>query len=374
MIDLVIDDNVYLRRRNSIHRFNLRQIEKARFPRKCHCAVCGEVFLCRGIEQYLQRQYYCGPDRDRNIRHVCWGCDLKSKVGIGSGNLFHLISAIPQAERDRYEIYPGDFRTALIPLPLQSNWGWRTFEQWYRQGVVLCGMSSESATGQDSEGLRDYSEPTRLLNKFGKYEFAYRQAGGPVWPGRDSHVALWLFGQLKTPEEQRTLKRIGCLYKNSCWWSKKEKRRLFDKCEASSWEAARLWKPGQTSFQLEPQGAVKLANKEKREIWRGAARHAPLGDAGVQYLYPPAKRHTNLANTQAAYNEQWPSYWNLGATRRESNWDFGIRSPKNGIAGVGETLRELGSLNIPHETIELRNNMVANLERDFSRTVETKAA
>jgi hypothetical protein len=37
VIGLMIDDNVlhYLRRRNSIHRFNLRQIEKNRFPVKC---------------------------------------------------------------------------------------------------------------------------------------------------------------------------------------------------------------------------------------------------------------------------------------------------------------------------------------------------
>jgi hypothetical protein len=256
MIGKTIDDNVshYLRRRNSIHRFNLRQIEKNRFPVKCHCTVCGEVFLCGGIEQYLQRQYYCGPDRDGNIRHVCWGCDLQSKVKIGSGNLFHLISAIPQAERDRYEIYPADFRTALIPLPLQSNWGWRTFDEWCRQGVVLCGISDKSATGQDSWGLRDYSEGTKFLTKFGKYEFAYRQkATAPaqnilvieraadyglspdwndVWRDCERRLGLWLLDQLKTPEEQSTLKRIARLYKNSCWWSKKERRRLFDKCEA----------------------------------------------------------------------------------------------------------------------------------------------
>jgi hypothetical protein len=360
----------YLARRNSIHRFNLRQIEKNRFPIKCPCVVCGEHFLCRGIDQYLQRQHYGGG-------HVCYGCDLKNKVRLWAASLFHLISAIPQAERDRDEIYPADFRTALIPLPLQSNWGWRRFEEWHRQGVVLCGISDKSATGQDSWGLRDYSEPTRLLNKFVKYEFAYRQKAvapaqnilvieraadyglSPDWNDvrRDCErrLSLWLLDQLKTPEEQSTLKRIARLYKNSCWWSKKEKRRLFDKCEASSWEANRLWKPGQHSIQLEPPDALKLEKKERREVWRVAR----LGGQ-VEILGPPAKRHANLAKTQADYNEQWRSYWNYGRS--------------GGVARLSRQLRELHSLNIPHETIELRNNMVANLERDFARYDETKAA
>jgi len=78
-------------------------------------------------------------------------------------------------------------------------------------------------------------------------------------------------------------------------------------------------------------------------------------------LGSPAKRHANLAKTRADYNEQWQSYWNYGGG------DF---QP----AYLSRQLRKLGSLNIPHETIELRNNMVANLERDFSHTEQTKAA
>jgi hypothetical protein len=156
--------------------------------------------------------------------------------------------------------------------------------------------------------------------------------------------------QLKTPEQQSTLKRIGRLYKNSCWWSKKEKPRLFDKCEVSSWESARLWKPGQYSIQLEPPDALKLEKKERRETWRVAR----LGGQ-VKILESPARRHANLANTQAAYNEQWRSYWNSRLR-------------------LSRQLRELRSLNIPPETIELRNNMVANLERDFGRRDETRAA
>ena len=334
----------YLARLNSIWRFNLHRIEKNRFPRKCQCVVCGHHFLCQGIDEYLRRQ------------NVCYGCDLRNKVKTAAGNLFQLISAIPQAERDRLEIYPADFRTALIPLPQQSNWGWRTFEEWRREGVILCGISAKSATGQDTLGLRDYSEGTRLLNKFGKYEFAYRQKGGPVWTGRDSHVALWLFGQLTTPKQQRTLQRTGRIYKNSSWWSKKDKPRLFDKCQALSWKANQLFKPGQYSIEFEPQDELKLAKKERADLFRVAK------SAGqVVILGSPAKRHANLAKTRADYNEQWQSYWNYGGG------DF---QP----AYLSRQLRKLGSLNIPHETIELRNNMVANLERDFSHTEQTKAA
>jgi hypothetical protein len=302
-------------------------------------------------------------------------CDLKNKVKVAAGTPFHLISAVPQAERDRYEIYPGDFRTALIPLPEQSNWDWRTFEEWERQGIV-CG----NAKKQQDWGLRDYSEPTRLLTKFGKYEFAYRQKGGAVWPGYDtagpaewSPVYAIRLGRLKTPDEQRTLKRIGGYYKNSCWWSKKESPRLFDRAESLSWQQARWWKPGQKSFQLEPADELKLAKKERAEMFRVAR----LGGS-VQILGSPAKRHANLASTRDAYNEQWPSYWNFGTARtQKSEWDFGILNPKNGIAGIGEILQVQGSLNVPHETIELRNNMVANLERDFGRVGrvdQTKAA
>jgi len=327
----------YLARRNSIHRFNLRQIEKNRFPHKCQCVVCGEHFLCRGIEEYLQRKHY-RPDKDGNVQHVCWGCDLQDIVGRAAETLFHLISAVPQWERDSQKIYPGHFCKARITPP---PWDWRT-----------------------PYGLRDYSEPTRLLSKFGEYEFAYRQIGGPVWTGRDSHVALWVLGQLKTPDEQRTLKRVGRLYLNSCWRPKRDKSCLFDRCQALSWQKLLAWKPGQRSIQLESPDTVKFAE---------LVRVAKSGGQ-VEILGPPAKRHAQLAATRQSYNDQWPSYWNLGTARRKSDWDFGIRSPKNGIAGMSETLRELGSPNIPHETIELRNNMVANLERDFGRRDETKAA
>jgi hypothetical protein len=152
--------------------------------------------------------------------------------------------------------------------------------------------------------------------------------------------------------------RIGRLYKNSCWYPRlKNRSRLFDKCERLSWQAGTLWKPGQVSIQLG--NAEKLASPE--QPWR----EAKLGGQ-VIHLGPPAKRHAQLASTRAAYNEQWPSYWNIGRTKR-AGWDFGIREPKTGIAGASEILREQGSLNIPHQTIEARNNMVANLKHDFGQ-------
>jgi hypothetical protein len=102
-------------------------------------------FLCRGIEEYLGRRYYLGPDKRGNIRHVCWGCNLKSKIRLAAGTLYHLINALPQAERDWQEIFPANFRHAPIPLPEQTSFGWRTFEQWRSEGVLLCGMSAKSA-------------------------------------------------------------------------------------------------------------------------------------------------------------------------------------------------------------------------------------
>jgi hypothetical protein len=312
-------------------RFN-REVEKNLFPVKCQCKFCGHKFECGTIDQLLQRS------------NVCYGCDLKNKVEIAAETLFHLISAIPQAERDAQEIYPGDFRKAQIT----PEHDWRF-----------------------PYGLRDYSEPTKLLNKFGQYEFAIRQKGDTVWPGCDmvgpaewSPVYNIRLGLLKTPDQQRTLKRIGRYYKNSCWYPQiKKQRRLFDRCESLSWQKLLVWKPGQVSISLENPDTVKLA-----ELMRVAK-----SGGSVQILGSPAKRHANLVRTRDAYNEQWPSYWNIGRTKR-SGWDFGIREPKTGIAGIGEILREQGSLNIPHQTIEVRNHMVTNLARDFGRADEAERA
>jgi hypothetical protein len=73
------------------------------------------------------------------------------------------------------------------------------------------------------------------------------------------------------------------------------------------------------------------------------------------------KRHANLGETRAAYNDEYGSYWN---------------SPRDnlGRANLTKTFRALGSLNIPQETIEARNGMIANLERDFAPRNEREAA
>jgi hypothetical protein len=211
----------YLRRRNAIHRFNLRQIEKNRFPVKCGCVVCGEGFLCGNIEDYLKRQYYLGPDKAGNIRHVCWGCDLTHKVRVAAGTLYNLVCAIPVSERDRQEIYPAEFR--------HPPW----FPDSLPEKMRLPGL-----------GLRDYAGPS----KFGIRQQAASLVRNVLTllvgiPAIDTRWALYLLA----PETQQVLKRIGRLYKNSCWWSKKGPHRLFDKAEASSWKKAQLWKPGKYS-------------------------------------------------------------------------------------------------------------------------------
>ena len=333
----ITDDDIspYLRRRNSIHRFNIRQIEKNRFPVKCDCVICGGVFLCRNIEEYVQRQHYLGPDKKGNIRHVCWGCGLEDKLKVVSGTLYQLVCAIPQAERDREEIYPADFRYPRIPL-------------WREEKLRLPGL-----------GLRDYSEPARLFSKYGRYELVTRQkATSPVrdaltitsdlvdLPAIESRLSLYLRGRLTPPEAQQVLKRIGRLYKNSCWWPKREKHRLFDKAEASSWKKAQLWKPGQHSFEFDPKDERLIAIREAHQIVRSGGR--------VIYLGHPAKRHASLVRTRAAFNEQWDSYTSNNRLSR--------------------TLREQRSLNIPRETIDARNAMIANLERDFAPRNQARAA
>jgi hypothetical protein len=74
----------------------------------------------------------------------------------------------------------------------------------------------------------------------------------------------------------------------------------------------------------------------------------------VQHLGHPGKRHASLARSRAAYNEQWDSYTNNNRLSR--------------------TLRAQRSLNIPRESIDARNAMIANLERDFAPRNEARAA
>lgn len=203
MIRTPITDEIdpYLRRRNSIHRVRLRQIEKNRFPKKCECVVCGEFFLCGNIEDYLKRQYYLGP-KNGHIRHVCWDCDLTHKVRAAAAKLYNLVCAISTFARDQQEIYPADFRYPRVP-------------PWRQEKMRLPGL-----------GLRDYSEPAKLLTKFGRYDSVIRQrAASPVRSVLSNLVALpvihmrWSLA-LTPAQTQQTLKRIGRLYKNSCWFPK----------------------------------------------------------------------------------------------------------------------------------------------------------
>jgi hypothetical protein len=267
MIRKIVDDDIspHLRPSISIHRFNVRRIEKNRFPVKHSCAVCGWSFLCRNIEQYVGRQYYLGPDKRGNVRHVCCECGLENKVKLAAGTLYHLIDAVPRAERDSLEIYPGDWREALVPRPLKTGWDWRKLEEW-------------AALGWNMIGVGEY----------------------------------------------------------------------LDKCEASSYKS-QSWNRDRARIKFDPADAVLLAGRENRETWRIAR-----AGGSVEHPERSAKRHGRLAGTRAAYNEQWGPYTNNGRLSR--------------------TLRELRSLNIPRETIEARNAMIAKLEHDFAPRDEARAA
>jgi hypothetical protein len=336
MIHTLIDDP-YLGRRNSIHRSRLRQIEKNRFPKKCSCVVCGEGFLCRSIEDYVRRQYYLGPDKNGKPRHVCWGCDLDSKVKIAARTLYHLVCAIPVVVRDRNEIYPNE-----IPVRPEAN-------------MWLSGLA-----------LNDYAGPARLLTKFGGYELVIRQkAASSVrnvlaitselvnLPAIEKRLVLYLWGRLTPPETQQTLKRIGRHYKNSCWWPNREKPCLFDKAAASSWKKSQLYKPGQRPFEWDPKDLLAL---EGREIWQisGGVFVGYAGYWNKPFWLRSHKRHAELGDTRAAHNGRWGSYTNNNKLSR--------------------TLREQRSLNIPRENYEARNGMIANLERDFAPRNEREAA
>ena len=96
---------------NSFHRDYVRRVEKNRFPAKCKCAICGEPFLCKSIDEYMRRG------------NVCRGCDLKNRVQKAAGVLYELIKAIPQTERDLSGISPAEFEKAIIPR------AWREYRE-----------------------------------------------------------------------------------------------------------------------------------------------------------------------------------------------------------------------------------------------------
>jgi hypothetical protein len=211
-------------------------------------------------------------------------------------------------------------------------------------------------------GLRDYAEPTELLFKSGRYEAVWRQKAAST--ARYILIAfelaafyLWLLERLPSPETQRTLKRIGRNYKNSCYWSEKEKRSLFDRCTGHR-DAQKLDPRKQENVAAAVAADAELSNREiALELGVGVStvREARKSTGGaIVHLEGSAKRHTRLVSTRSTYNEQWASYQNS--------------------AGLSKTLRQQRSLNIPRETIEARNNMIAILEQKFSLRDETMAA
>jgi hypothetical protein len=153
------------------------------------------------------------PPQGRRYSPCLLRCSLDHKVKLAAGTLYHLISAIPVAERDGNEIYPNE-----IPV-------------WPKKYMWLPGL-----------GLSDYAGPARLRSRFGRELVIRQKAASPIrnalthligLPAIDTRWAL----SLLAPETQQVLKRIGRLYKNSCWWSKKGPQRLFDNAQASSWNA-----------------------------------------------------------------------------------------------------------------------------------------
>jgi hypothetical protein len=179
-------------------------------------------------------------------------------------------------------------------------------------------------------------------------------------PAIDTRLALYLWERLTPPETQQVLKRIGRLYKNSCWWPKREKRSLFDRAEASSWKKAQLYKPGQRPFEWDPKDLLALESREIRQILGGVfVGHAGYWDK--PFWLRSHKRHADLERMRTAYNDQHASYWN---------------GPRDnlGRANLTKTFRALGTINIPRETIEVRDTMIENLERDFAPRKEREAA
>src|SRR5262249_37460043 len=114
---------------------------------------------------------------------------LNLKVNLAAETLYHLIDAIPVAERDRQEIYPGDFLRPVVSEPLPEK-------MWL-----------------PDLGLRDYSEPALLLFKSGRYERVIRQKAASAARSIASDVSYALL--LVPTQTQRVLEHIGRLYKNS---------------------------------------------------------------------------------------------------------------------------------------------------------------
>jgi hypothetical protein len=322
-----------LKRGNSQHRGKLRRYEKNR--------GVGAETLAPWLDRWRGRYLMAGLSPSAELAELSQLARLarsgeellspqevlKGKVRVAAGTLYHLVTAIPQSERDALEIYPGDFRnypghrTVFIPQLLKTNWNADKLE-WWR--VLGWGRRKEKETF----GIKDYSQPVRLLLN-GRYLTVPRQKAAlppvdvllvaraqdygldphwdTVWRDCDIRLSLYALGRLKTPDEQRLLLRIGRFYKSTCWYSRKDSRSLFDKCAGSK---ARV--------QLDPK------KEEVANYWRQKeGRPLPTGGEvvcripGVWPWHVAAKRYARLAATQESDNKKWVSYVNeVGLSKR----------------------------------------------------------
>jgi hypothetical protein len=285
--------------------------------------------LRRGNSQRREKLRKYEKNRDRTIEAAFSDRgNLKNRIKVAAGTLYHLIDAIPQWKRDAEEIYPGDFRKTFISQPLRTNWKADKLEWWRQLGWGIGGRSEPQRFG-----LKDYSGPARLLFKSGDHQTVYRQKALPnadvllvepwrrddlIVTGRKAVAHLLTTTALPplTVTEQLLLLRIGRLYKSGCYWSKKNSRSLFDKCAASSFKAA-SW--ARHRAQCDPADLIAIAKRELKQTRREGGRVVCL-IPGVPWRQIAAKRHASLAATQESDTKKWASYLseaNLSKTLRE---------------------------------------------------------
>jgi len=165
--------------------------------------------------------------------------------------------------------------------------------------------------------LKDYRKwNVRLHLKSGRFIEVDCQQGGPVrYPGEV--VVSWAL--LVPTKTQRLYERIGRLDREDCH------------------------RPKILGVPFDQRPSAYLYPE-----------HAPKPVPSLGLVVQPRRNYQRLLADQLAHNENWPSYLNNRSLSR--------------------TLREARSLNIPRETIEARNNMIANLQRDFGPGGESKVA
>ena len=156
------------------------------------------------------------------------------------------------------------------------------------------------------------------------------------------HLRCWQ--RLKSPAEQRRLEFWGRLYKWSCWSNHR-----FDQ-RASAYLQINETSERNTPYRQFDQRPRAYLHPEHapKPGWKGNK---------VIYLGPP-RDYAKLAADQQAYNERWASYWSY---------------PLDGaVVGIKERMRRQGSLNLDR-AIAIRNNMVTNVDHNFSRAEEQVA-